>query len=126
MAVQAVVATGGKQYRVKQGDVLDVELLPAQPGAQVTLDDVRLITADDGRVTADRATLASAKVVAEVEGVVKGPKVVIGRFHAKTHFRRKTGHRQQYTRLRIKEVVTGEAVTGQQAPRQRGETQKAG
>lgn len=104
MPLQAVIQTGGKQYRVKAGDLVDVELLHAEPGAQVTLSDVRLITEDDVTFV-DAKTLSSARVVAEVEGETKAPKIVVGKYHAKTHYRRKTGHRQQHTRLRIKDIV---------------------
>ena len=105
MALSAVVQAGGKQFRVKAGDLIDIELTKADAGQAIELTDVRLVESD-GQVTADAASLANSKVVAEVvESGVKGPKVVIGKFKAKTHFRRKTGHRQQYTRLRIKEIV---------------------
>jgi large subunit ribosomal protein L21 len=106
MPLQAVVQTGGKQYRVKAGDVLDVELLDAAPGAQVTLTDVRFLS-DGEKATSDKQALAGARVVAEVESVQKAPKIVVGKFKAKTHYRRKTGHRQQHTRIRVKEVVAG-------------------
>lgn len=109
MPLQAVIQTGGKQYRVKAGDLVDVELLHAEPGAQVTLSDVRLLTEDD--VTfADVKTLMNARVLAEVESVVKAPKIVVGKYHAKTHYRRKTGHRQQHTRLRIKDIVVQKEI----------------
>jgi large subunit ribosomal protein L21 len=107
MAFTAVVQTGSKQYTVKAGDVLDVELLDAEAGAQVTLDDVRLVSVD-GKVTVGTPTVPGAKVLAEVqEAQRKGPKLVIGKFKAKTHYRRKTGHRQKYTRILIKDVVSG-------------------
>ena len=105
MVLSAVVQAGGKQFRVKAGDLIDVELTKTDAGQTIELTDVRLLESD-GQLTLDAASLANSKVVAEVvENGVKGPKIVIGKFKAKTHYRRKTGHRQQYTRLRIKEVV---------------------
>ncbi|MSP78533.1 MAG: 50S ribosomal protein L21 [Dehalococcoidia bacterium] len=103
--MSAVVQAGGKQYRVKPGDVIDVELVYSDAGSTVELTDIRLVESD-GQVTVDPEALTTSRVVAEVvENGIKGPKIVIGKFKAKTHFRRKTGHRQKYTRLLIKDVV---------------------
>lgn len=99
----AVVATGGKQYRVTVGDTLDVELL--QPGDDGTVE-LRpvLIVGDDGEVTAARDALVAAKVKASVVEQRKGPKIVVFKYKNKTGYRRKTGHRQSLTRIRIEEI----------------------
>ena len=102
----AIVETGGKQYKVTPGAVLDVELLPVADGGTVELDRVLLVSQGD-QVTVGTPTVVGAKVVATVEGIVRGDKIIVFKYKAKTRQRTKTGHRQNYTRLAIKEIVAG-------------------
>ena len=102
----AVVETGGKQYKVAPGAVVDVELLPVDAGGTVELDRVLLVSRD-GQVTIGTPTVAGAKVLATVQGNVRGDKVIVFKYKAKTRQRTKTGHRQNYTRLAITEIVAG-------------------
>jgi large subunit ribosomal protein L21 len=97
--VYAVVRTGGKQHKVAVGDVLDVEKLPGAPGDSVSLPALLLV--DDGAVTSDAEALAGVAVTAEVVGPRKGPKISMIQYKNKTGYRRRLGHRQQLTRLRI-------------------------
>lgn len=99
----AIIETGGKQYRVQPGDVLDVELLKAEPGATVELGKVLLVAGDAGVRTG--ADAAGAVVRATVLGEQKGPKLTIFRYKPKIRYRRKVGHRQKYTRVKIGEIV---------------------
>ena len=99
----AVVATGGKQYRVTVGDTLDVEVLEPRDDGTVELRPV-LIVGDNGEVTAARNALGSAKVRASVIAQRKGAKVVVFKYKPKTGYRRKAGHRQSLTRIRIDEI----------------------
>ncbi len=100
----AVVATGGKQYRVAVGDTLDVEkLTPAEDGT-VSLRPV-LLVGDDGAVTAVRGDLAGATVTATVVEDRKGPKITVFKYKNKTGYRRKNGHRQPLTRIRVDEIT---------------------
>ncbi|MHA3704999.1 50S ribosomal protein L21 [Jatrophihabitans sp. YIM 134969] len=101
----AIVATGGKQYKVAVGDVVEVEKIAAAPGDSVTLPAVLLV--DGGDVTHDAAALAKASVTAEVVGAVKGPKIKIHKFKNKTGYHKRMGHRQQLTHLRITAVENG-------------------
>ena len=96
----AVITTGGKQYRVAAGEKLDVELLKVGDGEQITFDQVLLI-GDDAAITVGRPYVEGAVVTATALGLVKGPKVINFKHSGKTTLRRKTGHRQKYTRLRI-------------------------
>ncbi len=96
----AIVKTGGKQYRVEEGDVLKVEKIAADEGAVVELP-VLLLSGDDVKVGAD---VGSATVKVEVLGHGRGPKLDIYKFKAKSNYRRKTGHRQDYTEVRVKSV----------------------
>ncbi len=100
----AVIETGGKQYRVAPGDTLDVERLPADEGSTVELDRVLLVNDDTG-VDVGRPLVAGARVVAEVVSQRKAKKIVVFRYKRKVRYRRKTGHRQQVTRLLIREIA---------------------
>ena len=115
----AVVQTGGKQYRVHPGDVLDVERLPLDVGAPVDLSDVRLI-AGGGEVLVGSPQVEGALVRAQVVEHLRGPKLVVFKYKAKTRYRRKTGHRQELTRLQIEDVVLpGSAAEEKPAPQRR-------
>ena len=98
----AVVKTGGKQYKVAEGDVLNVEKLDLEPGKKVDLD-VLMLSTDDGIVT-DAKKLAKAKVTAKVLEQFKDKKVIIFKFKKRKGYRRKRGHRQNLTRLEIVKV----------------------
>ncbi len=95
----AIVKSGGHQYRVAAGDVIEVERLAAQPGEQVQLGQVLLVGGDHPRV--GTPVVAGAKVEATVLGHTKGRKVVVFKYKNKNRYRIKTGHRQLHTRLRI-------------------------
>ena len=99
----AVIATGGKQYRIQVGDTLDVEKLAAADDGSVRLRPVMLV-GDDGAVTVDRDELAAATVRASVVEQRKGPKLTVFQYRNKTGYRRKTGHRQPLTRIRVDEI----------------------
>lgn len=99
----AIVETGGKQYKVTAGQVVDVELLPEQSGEQVELGRV-LMVVDGKDVTVGSPVVKGAAVKATVTEQVKGDKVRIFKYTGKK-YRRRGGHRQQYTRLQIDEIV---------------------
>jgi large subunit ribosomal protein L21 len=100
----AVIKTGGKQYRVAANDVIQVERLDAEAGSEIALTDV-LMVGGDGAVRIGTPRLASASVTAEVLEQAKGPKLVIFKKRRRKNSRRKTGHRQQLTVLRIKDIA---------------------
>jgi large subunit ribosomal protein L21 len=99
----AVIETGGKQYRVSPGQTVEVELLPAEPGATVTLDRVLLVSTE-GRTLVGQPTVAGAHVVGTVSHEGRGPKVIVFKYKSKKRYRRKTGHRQDYTYLTITDI----------------------
>jgi large subunit ribosomal protein L21 len=101
--VYAIVETGGKQYKVSAGQVLDVELLPQQAGEHIELSKV-LMVVDGEKVTVGTPTVDGAAVKATVTDQVKGEKIRIFKYTGK-RYRRRLGHRQQYTRLRVDEIV---------------------
>jgi large subunit ribosomal protein L21 len=99
----AVVTTGGKQYRVEAGSELTIERLAADAGTSVTFDRV-LMVGDGETVTIGTPVVDGASVSATVLGEALGPKLVIFKFKQKVKYRRKTGHRQHMTRVRIDEI----------------------
>lgn len=98
--MEAVIATGGKQYRVAPGQVIKVERLGQPRGASVQFDKVLLVN-DEGQVTVDRQALASARVTGEVVAEKKGAKVLVVKFKRRKNYRRHRGHRQTMTAVRI-------------------------
>ena len=100
----AIVETGGKQYWVQREKIINVERLPAQVGEKVVLDKV-LLVAHDGQVTVGQPTVEGAKVRATVLRHDKARKVIVFKMKPKERYRRKAGHRQQFTQLRIEEIV---------------------
>jgi len=100
----AIVNTGGKQYRMQPGDTVRVEYLPGDQGDLIELDDVRLLSDDDGDVTVGAPTVEGAKVTAEVVQQGRAKKVIVFKYKAKTRYRRKNGHRQNFTELRVTDI----------------------
>ena len=96
----AVIATGGKQYRVEIGGVLRIEKLTAELGTTVEFDQV-LLVADGDKITVGTPLLKGSKVSATVEAHGKGNKVSIVKFRRRKHYMRMKGHRQQYTQVRV-------------------------
>jgi large subunit ribosomal protein L21 len=100
----AIIQTGGKQYRVAPGAALEVERLGSEPGATVEFDRVLLVE-NDGAVQVGSPTVSGAKVLAHVLENDRGKKVTVFKYKSKSNYRRKTGHRQALTRVRITEIV---------------------
>ena len=98
----AIVATGGKQYKVAEGDVLDVEKLNAQPGETVELPVLLLNTGE--KVVVDAASLSDKKVTAEVVEQFKGEKVLVFKFKKRKRYHRANCHRQQLTKISVKSL----------------------
>ena len=111
----AVVDSGGKQYRVEPGGTLVIDRIEAEAGATVTFDRVLLI-GDGDSVTVGTPTVSGAVVRATVLEHGRGPKVIVFRFRPKAHYRRRTGHRSELTRLRVDEIA---GASGTPAPRAR-------
>ncbi|WP_225768740.1 50S ribosomal protein L21 [Inquilinus sp. Marseille-Q2685] len=100
----AVIRTGGKQYRVAPDQLVTVERLDAEPGASITLEDV-LMVGGDGAVKIGTPVLAGASVTAEVVEQTRGPKVIIFKKKRRQNYRRKKGHRQDLTVLKITAIA---------------------
>lgn len=98
----AIIRTGGKQAKVRPGDVIEVERLKSDD-SEVTFKPL-LVVDDQGQTHSDKETLANAAVVARVLGETKGPKVDIFKYKNKTGYRRRMGHRQVYTEIEITSI----------------------
>ena len=103
----AVIRTGGKQYRVAAEDVIKIEKVAGDPGEIVQFGEVLLVGGDD--VTVGAPTVAGASVAAEVLEQGRGPKVIAFKKRRRKNSRRKRGHRQELTTVRITEILTGGA-----------------
>jgi len=97
--VYAIIQTGGKQYRVQQGDVIFVEKLNAEPETMVNFD--VLLLGGDKKLTVGKPTVEGAKVEGRILAQTRGEKIVVFKYKAKKGYRRKMGHRQPYTKVEI-------------------------
>ncbi|MCA9668159.1 MAG: 50S ribosomal protein L21 [Myxococcales bacterium] len=105
----AVVKTGGKQYRVSRGDTIKVEKLPGDVGDVVTLDEVLLVS-DGDNVSVGKPTVGGAAVSAEILEQDRHRKVLVFKYKRRKRYRRKNGHRQPYTALRVIDIAAGAAA----------------
>jgi large subunit ribosomal protein L21 len=103
-SMYAVINTGGKQYKVSPGDVVRIETLDAKKGDTIELKDVFMI-ADGDKVSVGKPRLESARVTAEVMGDGRGEKLLIFKHRRRKGFRRTNGHRQNYTAIKVKEII---------------------
>lgn len=99
----AIVESGGKQYRAVEGSTIEVDLLDAEIGQQVSLESVLLLVNDD-KISVGAPVVDKARISATVVAHVKGPKIVVFHYRPKKRIRTKTGHRQQYTRLQVNSI----------------------
>ncbi len=99
----AIIESGGKQYKATEGSVIDVDLLTVEDGAKIQLDQVLLLV-DGDKVSVGAPVVSGARISATVQGMVKGPKVVVFKYRPKKRYRVKTGHRERYTRLVINSI----------------------
>jgi len=109
LEIYAIIETGGKQYKVSPGQIIDVERLDVAEGNTVELDKV-LVIADGDKVEVGTPIVDGAKVVATSQGEGKGKKIIVFKYKPKVRYRKKTGHRQLYTRLIIDKIIGLEAT----------------
>jgi large subunit ribosomal protein L21 len=100
----AVVKTGGKQYRVTSGDVIKVERLEGEAGGKIEFDQVLMVGNGD-KTTVGSPLVSGAKVIAEIIAQDRGPKIIVFKKKRRQNYRRKNGHRQDLTVLRIKDIA---------------------
>ncbi|MBU1186533.1 MAG: 50S ribosomal protein L21 [Acidobacteria bacterium] len=110
----AVIKTGGKQYRVQKGDVLEVEKLDADNGKTITFDEVLLVESD-GKTSIGTPLVKNASVKAEVVDTFKDKKVLVFKKKKRKQYRRTRGHRQELTRIRIESILFGPAKSDEKS-----------
>lgn len=98
----AIIATGGKQYRVSEGDVIYIEKIDAQVDSTVSFD--VLLMGNDGDVKIGTPVVEGVKVEGKVVGQIRGEKIVVYKYKSKKNYRRKQGHRQPYTKVEITKI----------------------
>ena len=98
----AIIATGGKQYRVSEGDVIYIEKIDAQVASTVSFD--VLLVGNDGDVKIGTPVVEDVKVEGKVVGQIRGEKIVVYKYKSKKNYRRKQGHRQPYTKVEITKI----------------------
>jgi large subunit ribosomal protein L21 len=108
-SVYAIVRCGGRQEKAAVDDVLTVDTLAGEVGSSVTLPAVLVV--DDGKVISDPAELGRYQVTAEIMGAIAGPKINMIHYRNKTGYRRRLGHRQRYTQVKITGISTGKSGT---------------
>ena len=121
MSSYAIVTTGGKQFRVRTGQVINAELLNVEKGKDIELSPVLMIS-DGDEVIIGSPDIKGAKVVATCLEQGKAGKIIVFRYKNKVRSRRKTGHRQPYTRLLIKEIVKPGGKVTKKAPKAKAAT----
>ena len=98
----AIVRSGGQQQKVAVGDVIEIDKVASEVGDSVKLPVVLLVDGD--KVTSDAAALGKAAVTVEVLGATKGPKIVIQKYKNKTGYKKRQGHRQKYTQVKVTDI----------------------
>lgn len=127
----AVIQTGGKQYRVAEGDVIEVERITSNGSKSVTFSDV-LLYVSDGDIKVGMPHVPGMTVAAELVSDVRGPKIRVSKFKAKARYRRTTGHRQALTQIKITQIgsektlreASGQAEKSTAAPKTPAKTEK--
>jgi large subunit ribosomal protein L21 len=104
--VEAVIISGGKQYRVREGDLVRLERLPTAQGDTVEFREVAYLRAE-GDPVVDAAQLGAARVLGQVVRIGRAKKIVVGKFKRRKNYRRRQGHRQAFTQVRITRIVAG-------------------
>ena len=99
----AVVETGGKQYKVEAGQVLEVETIAGEPGSQVELG--RVLAIGDGGAVKAGSSVSGAKVTATIQGAMRGDKVIVFKFKRKKQYKRTIGHRQNYSVVKVDAIT---------------------
>ena len=100
----ALVSTGGKQYRVAPGDVVNIEKIPGDTGDAVELKDVLLVSPDEGDLVVGQPLVEGAKVLGRIVGDRRGKKIIVQKFKRRKRYRTRVGHRQDYLQVRIDSI----------------------
>lgn len=102
--MQAIIKTGGKQYKVSPGQILNVEKLRGNIGDKVEFDEVLSVSDESGKIRVGTPFVKDSRVTGKILGTAKGEKITVFKFKRRKGYRRKTGHRQKYTSVQITEI----------------------
>jgi large subunit ribosomal protein L21 len=102
--MQAIIKTGGKQYKVSPGQIVNVEKLAGNVGDKVEFDKVLFISDESGKTKVGTPLVKDSRVTGKILGAVKGKKITVFKFKRRKGYRKKTGHRQKYTSVEITEI----------------------
>lgn len=102
----AVIKTGGKQYLVKPGDIIDIEKIAGEEGSEVEFSDVLMVSDGEGDVKVGTPVVKSAQVKGTILGEKKGIKIIVFKFKRRKGYRKKMGHRQKFTSVKINSIVS--------------------
>jgi large subunit ribosomal protein L21 len=119
----AVIKTGGKQYRVQKGDVLEVEKLDLEEGKKVTFEEVLLVE-DNGNTLVGTPLVDKARVLAVIVESFKGEKVIVFKKKRRKQYKKKRGHRQELTKVKIEDIVFGDKALTTKKPAEKAEPPK--
>jgi large subunit ribosomal protein L21 len=103
----AIIQTGGKQYRVNEGMILKIEKIAGEKGDKITLPEVLLVSGDDGEIKVGNPVVPNVLVTAEICEQGKEKKVVVYKYKKRKNYRRKQGHRQPFTKIKIENIAMG-------------------
>lgn len=103
----AIIRTGGKQYRVNEGSILKIEKIAGEKGDKVTFSEVLLVSGDDGVIKVGNPVVANATVTAEIVEQGRDKKIIVFKYKRRKNYRRKQGHRQPFTKIKIDQIVVG-------------------
>ena len=102
----AIIETGGKQYLVKPGDIIDIEKIAGEKGSEVEFSDVLMVSDGEGDVKVGTPVVKSAQVKGTILGEKKGIKIIVFKFKRRKGYRKKMGHRQKFTSVKINSIVS--------------------
>jgi large subunit ribosomal protein L21 len=105
LSMYAVVETGSKQYKVAEGDIIKVEKLSGQPGDEIVFSQVLLFSGDDGRIDIGTPRLDNVRVVGEILLQGRAKKIIVYKYKKRKNYRRKQGHRQAFTKIKIAQIA---------------------
>jgi large subunit ribosomal protein L21 len=120
----AIIETGGKQYLVREGETVEIDRLPLQIGDAVKWNDVLLLV-DDGQVSVGNPLVKGASVKGKVLDQVKGSKILVFKYIPKERYRRRRGHRQQYTRVEVEKIALSQPKKQPAASEEKKKTETA-
>jgi len=103
----AIIRTGGKQYRVNEGSILKIEKIAGEKGDKGTFSEVLLVSDDDGTIKVGDPVVANAAVTAEILEQGRNKKIIVFKYKRRKNYRRKQGHRQPFTKIKIDQIVVG-------------------